>query len=397
MPFSAEGWPVTPAGLRRLMRDFGRAWGVRVYAVLPGGGLALGKPPCKTPECDACRAARRLAVNEALRWGEPSVEFCPSRRLLWAVPVMCNQELLGGIVCEAVEGRVFPADPATPPLDVRGACAALLRMAEARNLANAALLEARRLRHGEERLRAEAIHAYKEHGMPDLRAACLREEEALLDAVRGNDPGAARAALNRTVVAIHFHAGRRLDVLKSFCLELGVTLSRTAVEAGGNPAPLLGEQFEHMTALAAMDSEEELLAWLGALLSRVLDSLAALGAPGPHAACQRALAHMRRHFSGPLTRGDAARAAGVSVSHLSRLFRRHAGCGFAEMLIRMRVNKARELLARTDKELCLVALECGFADQSHFQNVFRRATGETPGRYRAARRGVGTNLQSSGR
>lgn len=199
------------------------------------------------------------------------------------------------------------------------------------------------------------------------------------------------------MVAIHFHAGRRLDVLKSFCLELGVTLSRTAVEAGGNPAPLLGEQFEHMTALAAMDSEEELLAWLGALLSRVLDSLAALGAPGPHAACQRALAHMRRHFSGPLTRGDAARAAGVSVSHLSRLFRRHAGCGFAEMLIRMRVNKARELLARTDKELCLVALECGFADQSHFQNVFRRATGETPGRYRAARRGVGTNLQSSGR
>ena len=375
-----------PAVFRRMAARYRERWGLPLYAVAPAGALLAGRPPCNKNDCDSCRAARSLAVSESLRWGEPAVEFCPRRRILWAVPVMRNQELLGGLVSEAEESRVFPTDPATPPLDVRGACADLLVLAEEFNALNAALLAAHRARHGQEQLRAEAIHAWKARGADDMREAWLREEPALIDAVRRGDAPEARAALNRVLVAIHFSAGRRFDVIKSYCMELAVTLSRAAAEAGGSPAALLGANYEQMAALSRLDSEEELLAWLIDLLQRVMDNLASRAAPDQSAQCACALRFMREHCGEMITRDDAARAAGVSPSHFSRIFKRHAGRGFADLLNQMRVNRACELLARSDRELCLVALDCGFSDQSYFQKVFRRYAGQTPARYRAARR-----------
>jgi AraC-like DNA-binding protein len=47
-----------------------------------------------------------------------------------------------------------------------------------------------------------------------------------------------------------------------------------------------------------------------------------------------------------------------------------------------RVERAKELLLRTDHSLAEIALEVGFSSQAHFTDQFRRATGSTPHRYR---------------
>ncbi|TXI87798.1 MAG: AraC family transcriptional regulator [Cupriavidus sp.] len=51
----------------------------------------------------------------------------------------------------------------------------------------------------------------------------------------------------------------------------------------------------------------------------------------------------------------------------------------------MRVDLARELLKNPRKTIDDIAGECGFSDHSHFAKVFKRLTGETPGRYRLLR------------
>ena len=48
----------------------------------------------------------------------------------------------------------------------------------------------------------------------------------------------------------------------------------------------------------------------------------------------------------------------------------------------MRIDRAAEMLARTDKEIAVIALECGFRDQSYFTKVFKRYRNTTPLRYR---------------
>jgi AraC family transcriptional regulator len=83
---------------------------------------------------------------------------------------------------------------------------------------------------------------------------------------------------------------------------------------------------------------------------------------------------------------DVSRETGIHPTHLIRTFRRFHRCTPAEFARAQRLEQAAQLLARTRLPLAEVALESGFADQSHFTKHFHRAFGVAPGKYRAALR-----------
>lgn len=85
----------------------------------------------------------------------------------------------------------------------------------------------------------------------------------------------------------------------------------------------------------------------------------------------------------PPTIRDLAREAGVHPVHLARSFRAQYGLPIGAYLRRLRLEAAAAELARPDRTICEIALELGFADQSHFTRAFKRYSGLTPGRYRA--------------
>jgi AraC family transcriptional regulator len=103
-------------------------------------------------------------------------------------------------------------------------------------------------------------------------------------------------------------------------------------------------------------------------LSMVEDAIAAAGAEPPSIA-------------------DLAALAGVHASHLLRTFRRHHGTTVANYARQRRIERARAAVVKGEQTLSAIALEAGFADQSHFTRVFRKAFGETPGAYARALRG----------
>jgi AraC family transcriptional regulator len=53
--------------------------------------------------------------------------------------------------------------------------------------------------------------------------------------------------------------------------------------------------------------------------------------------------------------------------------------------MRRRVERAQGLMLRSDVSLAQIAIDCGFADQAHFNKSFRRILGESPGAWRRAR------------
>jgi AraC family transcriptional regulator len=79
---------------------------------------------------------------------------------------------------------------------------------------------------------------------------------------------------------------------------------------------------------------------------------------------------------------EIASVCGLSVSHFSRAFRRTTGISPHAWLLRMRVEAAKAMLRRRDASLSMIALACGFADQSHFTRVFTRRVGLSPGAWR---------------
>jgi AraC family transcriptional regulator len=91
-------------------------------------------------------------------------------------------------------------------------------------------------------------------------------------------------------------------------------------------------------------------------------------------------AHLDEHLS--LT--VLADIACLSPYHFSRSFKESAGVGPQRYVIQRRLEHAKTLLRRTREPLAWIAQEAGFADQSHFNSIFRREMGVTPGRFRAA-------------
>lgn len=79
---------------------------------------------------------------------------------------------------------------------------------------------------------------------------------------------------------------------------------------------------------------------------------------------------------------DLAASARLSTSHFSQSFRASVGESPHAYVMRRRVERAQELMLRTDKSLSEIALDCGLADQPHLTRLFRRLVGVTPAVWR---------------
>lgn len=372
-----------------LAQRYRRATGWRLCGCDRTGTMRHGQceqGPCSKDE--ACQSIRGQAIAEAARWGEPCVLCGPCGRALWAVPMMRNQQICGGLLAVGVALQ-RPRRAGALDRRILRACRVLLDFATGQNLTNAAYLAERRQFAHRESERAEALHALKDRLYDDIRSTYLHEEPALLAAIRRGERTEARRILNRVLAAIYAVGGPHTVLLKSLALELVVIMTRAAVQAGGDPTQILGLNFQSLTALARIADREGLALWLCDMLEQLVDAIEANTRRPNSVQLAHALEFIQARLADDLRREDVARAAGLSPSHFSHLMRAKTGWSFTELLTRLRIDHACHLLAHTELSLAHLALECGFTDQSYFNRVFRRCTGRTPGDFR--------RLQSSAR
>jgi len=88
--------------------------------------------------------------------------------------------------------------------------------------------------------------------------------------------------------------------------------------------------------------------------------------------------YVEQHLSSDLSLHELGGVAGVSASHFKSLFKDSTGLPPHKYVIRRRVERATHLLARGNPHLSEVALQAGFADQSHMARCMRRVLGVTP-------------------
>jgi AraC family transcriptional regulator len=100
---------------------------------------------------------------------------------------------------------------------------------------------------------------------------------------------------------------------------------------------------------------------------------------------RRVMDFVQAHLSQDLSLESLAQQTGFSPYHFARLFRQTTGESPHQFVMRQRVERAQCLLAKRDIPLAHVALECGFANQSHLTQIFKRHLGLTPRAYRQDR------------
>ncbi|SEQ10388.1 transcriptional regulator, AraC family [Pseudomonas sp. NFACC02] len=138
-----------------------------------------------------------------------------------------------------------------------------------------------------------------------------------------------------------------------------------------------------------------------AMCSHAIDHYGRVTPPSgkPHAAlssAQLAIAKdmIASQLDGELSVERIAGECGLTRSHFSRAFKQATGIAPHAWLLKMRVERAREMLRAVPTiPMAQIAQDCGFADQPHLTRVFTRLTGETPSAWRHRQRGTGFSNQ----
>lgn len=101
-----------------------------------------------------------------------------------------------------------------------------------------------------------------------------------------------------------------------------------------------------------------------------------------------ALAYMRAECTGTVLMRDVAHRVDISLSRFERATRRVFNLTPIQLLARIRMEKALELLQDGDEPIGSIATRCGYADHSAFTRQFRATLGAPPSAFRTRTSGL---------
>jgi transcriptional regulator GlxA family with amidase domain len=97
---------------------------------------------------------------------------------------------------------------------------------------------------------------------------------------------------------------------------------------------------------------------------------------------QKAVGLMFLNVEDPLSTRELSERVGVSIRNLERLFLKHLGQPPARFYMKLRLEKARDLLLHSNLSVLEIAISTGFTSSSYFASCYIKHYGERPSRHR---------------
>jgi AraC-like DNA-binding protein len=227
------------------------------------------------------------------------------------------------------------------------------------------------------------------HSLRELRAELARVEE---------QPALLAARFERYLEAVSLHCGHRMESAIAH-LEVGFEdVAAGLLDAGVlEPKSLTSMRDALRRAAAGARSMNEVFAAYRRAFADVSEAVLRPVPARRDRSLQRAIEHIRRHFTDSLRIAEVARVAGFTRSHFSRLFIEREGMPYEDYVQGLRLERSQELLTSTELPVNRIAALSGFGSPQYFCRVFGRAVGMAPGEFRRApqRKGRSRNQRAS--
>ncbi|MGH2414636.1 MAG: AraC family transcriptional regulator [Microcystaceae cyanobacterium] len=97
---------------------------------------------------------------------------------------------------------------------------------------------------------------------------------------------------------------------------------------------------------------------------------------------KQALEYISEHLRENVSLAEVAAELGMSQFYFCRLFKQSTGMTPHAYLIQQRVERSKQLLKQAESTMNDIAIECGFANPSHFAKCFRQHTSLSPKQFR---------------
>ncbi|UOQ84895.1 AraC family transcriptional regulator [Gracilibacillus salinarum] len=109
--------------------------------------------------------------------------------------------------------------------------------------------------------------------------------------------------------------------------------------------------------------------------------------------CRKMIQYMSMHLSEPIGIPEIAESVGISVSLASQWFKEEMNDTIYGYFTRLKMERAQELLTRSNMKIADIALEVGYQHENSFIRKFREYKEMTPGKYRRLNAMVDDNEQ----
>lgn len=94
------------------------------------------------------------------------------------------------------------------------------------------------------------------------------------------------------------------------------------------------------------------------------------------------LDYIYANYAEDLTLENVATVCNISETYFSRLFKRETGLSFPMFVNEIRIDKAKDLLIKTDRPIMIISSDIGFEECAYFIRVFKKIVNMTPASYR---------------
>lgn len=101
-----------------------------------------------------------------------------------------------------------------------------------------------------------------------------------------------------------------------------------------------------------------------------------------HKNISRCKRYIEAHYLEEIAVADLIALSGLSKAHFHRCFKSHVGLSPLPYMIKLRMEKAKDLLIHTNDKVSEIALTCSYADSVYFTSLFRKYVGLSPSQYR---------------
>ena len=91
---------------------------------------------------------------------------------------------------------------------------------------------------------------------------------------------------------------------------------------------------------------------------------------------------MEQNYQQELSVEEIADVCKLNRSYFSKLFKETMGCTPQEFIIRLRLTKAAEMMKTTNASIGDISLHCGYPNQLHFSQAFKKRYGLPPREWR---------------
>ncbi|WP_168118632.1 response regulator [Paenibacillus sp. HB172176] len=103
---------------------------------------------------------------------------------------------------------------------------------------------------------------------------------------------------------------------------------------------------------------------------------------GGEKAVEVAMQYIQANLGSELTLEKVASVVFLNPVYFSQLFKQKTGNGFKESITQLRLERAMELLVKSELKIGEISERVGYPDVRHFSQIFRKKTGCTPSEYR---------------